>query len=98
MDQAAQQLQEARQQQVEEWKEELTSELDRSIQELAQLSREQADLAEQARQGKDAADMRSQQSAVQQGTEQVGERLQEQAGKSAHVSPQSQGAMGEARR
>jgi hypothetical protein len=98
MDQAAQQLQEARQQQVEEWKEELTSELDRSIQELAQLSREQADLAEQARQGKDAADMRSQQSAVQQGTEQVGERLQEQAGKSAHVSPQSLGARGEARR
>jgi hypothetical protein len=98
MEQAAQQLAEARQQQVEEWKEELTSELDRSIQELVQLSREQTSLAEQARQGAAPEQMRAQQSAVQQGTEKVGERLQEQAGKSAHVSPQSQGAMGEARR
>ena len=98
MEQAAQQLADARQQQVEEWKEELTSELDRSIQELVQLSREQAELAEQARSGTQPEQMRAQQSAVQQGTEKVGERMQEQAGKSAHVSPQSQGAMGEARR
>ncbi|HSJ62352.1 MAG TPA: hypothetical protein VK922_00475 [Gemmatimonadaceae bacterium] len=98
MEQAAQQLAEARQQQVEEWKEELTSELDRSIQELVQLSREQTSLAEQARQGAQAEQMRAQQSAVQQGTEKIGERLQQEAGKSAHVSPQSQGAMGEARR
>jgi hypothetical protein len=98
MEQAAQQLAEARQQQVEEWKEELTSELDRSIQELVQLSREQTSLAEQARQGAQAEQMRAQQGAVQQGTEKIGERLQQEAGKSAHVSPQSQGAMGEARR
>ena len=98
MEQAAQQLAEAREQQVEEWKEELTSELDRSIQELVQLSREQQALAEQARQGTQPEQMRAQQSAVQQGTEKVAERMQEQAGKSAHVSPQSQGAMGEAQR
>jgi hypothetical protein len=97
MEEAAQQLADARQQQVEEWKEELTSELDRSIQELVQLSREQTQLADQARSGKPSSELRAQQSAVQQGTEKVGERLQEQAGKSAHVSPQSQGAMGEAR-
>ncbi|HUG76514.1 MAG TPA: hypothetical protein VML57_03415 [Burkholderiales bacterium] len=97
MEQAAQQLADARQQQVEEWKDELTGELDRSIQELTQLSREQAALAEQARSGAAPEQLRPQQSAVRQGTEQVAERLQEQAGKSAHVSPQSQGAMGEAR-
>ncbi|MGI8844167.1 MAG: hypothetical protein ACR2HZ_10740 [Gemmatimonadaceae bacterium] len=97
MEQAAQQLADARQQQVEEWKDELTGELDRSIQELTQLSREQGALAEQARSGTAPEQLRPQQSAVRQGTEQVAERMQEQAGKSAHVSPQSQGAMGEAR-
>jgi hypothetical protein len=97
MEEAAQQLADARQQQVEEWKDELTGELDRSIQELTQLSREQGALAEQARSGTAPEQLRPQQSAVRQGTEQVAERMQEQAGKSAHVSPQSQGAMGEAR-
>jgi hypothetical protein len=97
MEEAAQQLADARQQQVEEWKDELTGEIDRSIQELTQLSREQGALAEQARSGTAPEHLRPQQSAVRQGTEQVAERLQEQAGKSAHVSPQSQGAMGEAR-
>jgi hypothetical protein len=97
MEEAAQQLADARQQQVEEWKDALTGEIDRSIQELTQLSREQGALAEQARSGTAPEQLRPQQSAVRQGTEQVAERLQEQAGKSAHVSPQSQGAMGEAR-
>ncbi len=98
MEQAAQQLAEARESQISEWKEDLTGELDRSIQEMLQLAREQESLAQRAQSGSESGPMRTEQSAIQQGTERVGERLQQQAGKSAHVSPRSQGAMGEARR
>jgi hypothetical protein len=98
MQEAAQQLSDARQAQVGEWKEELTSELDKSIQETLQLAREQQALADEARKGGAAEQFQARQSAVQQGAERVGERLQQQAGKSAHISPQSQGAMGEAQR
>ena len=98
MEQAAQQLAEARESQISEWKADLTGELDRSIQEMLQLAREQESLAQRAQSGTESGPMRTEQSAIQQGTERVGERLQQQAGKSAHVSPRSQGAMGEARR
>ena len=98
MERAAQQLAEARENQIAEWKQELTGELDKSIQETLQLAREQQALAEKARAGETPQSLRGEQSAVQQGAERVGERLQREAGKSAHVSSQSQGAVGEARR
>ena len=44
MERAADQLSQAREQQINEWKKELTSELDQSIQEMLQLSREQSGL------------------------------------------------------
>ncbi|MEJ7809431.1 MAG: hypothetical protein WKG32_03345 [Gemmatimonadaceae bacterium] len=97
MEQAAEQLSEARQSQINEWKKETTGELDRSIQETLQLAREQDALAQRAKSGGEAGSMRGDQSAVQQGTEKVGERLQQASGKTANISPQSQGAMGEAR-
>ncbi|MGI9075879.1 MAG: DUF4175 family protein [Gemmatimonadaceae bacterium] len=98
MEQAAEQLAEARESQINEWKEDLTAELDRSVQEMLQLAREQESLAQRAQSGTESGPLRGEQSAIQQGTERVGERLQQQAGKSAHVSPRSQGAVGEARR
>ncbi|MBC7791768.1 MAG: hypothetical protein H7Z74_17615 [Anaerolineae bacterium] len=98
MEQAAQKLAEARESQINEWKEDLTGELDRSIQEMLQLAREQDALAQRAQSGAQPGPLRGEQSAIQQGAERVGERLQQQAGKSAHVSPRSQGAVGEARR
>lgn len=99
MQKAAEQLGEARKSQIDEWKKQLTSELDRSIQETMQLAREQRAIAQRAqnpagnRQG-----IRADQSAVQQGVEKVQERLQKVARRSAHISPQSQGALGAARR
>jgi hypothetical protein len=97
MEQAADELAEAREKQVEEWKKELTGELDRSIQETLQLAREQQSLAQRAKAGKTDG-LRADQSAVQQGVDKVGERLQKTAGKSSHVSPQSQSAVGDAKR
>lgn len=98
MESAAQALEEAREQQIQEWKNELTGELDRAIQETLQLAREQESLADRARNGEEQQSMRGDQSALQQGVERVGERLQKSAGKSAHISQQSQGAVGDARR
>src|SRR6185295_12361339 len=79
MDQAAKDLQDAREQQVGEWKKELTDALDQSIQELLQMAREESALEEKARSaGRDQAkseEIRGQQSAVKQGVDKTAERL-----------------------
>jgi hypothetical protein len=101
MQQAAQDLAEAREQQVGEWKKELTEALDRSIQELLQMSREEAQMEEKARQaGRDQQkneQLRGQQSSVQQGVEQTADKLQKEGQKSSLLSGRSQRAMNEAR-
>lgn len=101
MQQAAQDLQEARDQQVGEWKKELTDALDRSIQELLQMAREESSLEEKARQsgrdGQQSQDLRGQQSAVKQGVDQTGERLQKEGQKSSLLSGRAQRAMNEAK-
>jgi hypothetical protein len=51
MQAAAQSMQDARQAQVADWKKELTSELDQSVQEMMQLSRQERALEQQARGG-----------------------------------------------
>jgi len=96
MEQAAQQLADAREAQVEEWKEELTAELDRSIQEMLQMGREESALADETQQGADQASTSAKQSAVRQGVQQAGQRLQKQGQKSSLVSSRSQRAVSEA--
>ncbi|HYC52283.1 MAG TPA: hypothetical protein VEB19_14320 [Gemmatimonadaceae bacterium] len=101
MQQAAKDLQDARDQQVGEWKKELTEALDQSIQELLQMAREESALEEKARsQGRDqqkSDDLRGQQSAVKQGVDKAGERLQKEGQKSSLLSGRSQRAMQEAK-
>ena len=99
MQQVAKQLGDARKSQIDEWKNQITSELDRSIQETMQLAREQEDIARRAQkpQGQEQG-IKADQSAVQQGVEKVQERLQKAARQSAHISAQSQGALSAARR
>ncbi len=97
MERAAQQLGDAREAQIQEWKNQITGELDRSIQETMQLAREQASLAERARRG-ERDELRGDQSAVQQGVNRVQERLQRAAQRSTHVSPQSASALADAQR
>ena len=100
MEQAAQDLQAARDQQVGEWKKELTDALDQSIQELLQMAREESALEEQARAaGQDQAkleQLRGQQSAVKQGVDKTAERMQQEGQKSSLVSGRAQRAMSEA--
>lgn len=101
MEQAAKDMQDARDQQVGEWKKELTEALDESIQELLQMAREESSLEEKARTaGRDAQkteQLRGQQSAVQQGVDKTAERLQREGQKSSLLSGRAQRAMAEAK-
>ena len=97
MQRAAQSMQEARDAQVSDWKKELTSELDRSAQEMTQLARQERALSQQARGGAQGEDRRGAQSAVEQGLDKASERLQGAGRKSALLSPRSQRAVSEAR-
>ena len=97
MERAAQQLADARASQIDEWKSELTGELDRSIQEMLQLARQQEKVEQQVRQGAERESLRGEQSALQQGVQKAGERLEEAGQKSSLLSPQSQRAAAEAR-
>lgn len=100
MQQASQSLGEARERQVAAWKNDVTGSLDKAVQEMMQMARQQQQLAEQAGKGQGAGeqsgDMRAQQSALQQGVQRAAERLQDQAKKSAMVSPGTQQAVRDA--
>jgi hypothetical protein len=98
MQEAADQLSKAREQQVSEWKRELTTELDQSIQEMIQLAREQDALEQQARSGKPASELRAAQSTLQQGVEKSAERLQEAGQRSSLLSQRSLRTVADARR
>jgi hypothetical protein len=101
MDQAAKDMQDAREQQVGEWKKELTEALDESIQELLQMAREESSLEEKSRAAsrdqQRSDQLRGQQSAVQQGVDKTGERLQREGQKSSLLSGRAQRAMSEAK-
>jgi hypothetical protein len=97
MDRAAKSMQDARAEQVKEWKQELTSELDRAVQEMMQLAREERSLEQKARSSSSNEDRRGAQSAVEQGVDKANERLQGAGKKSALLSPRSQRAVSDAK-
>ncbi|MEP6779550.1 MAG: DUF4175 family protein, partial [Gemmatimonadaceae bacterium] len=72
MDKAAQQLADAREAQVEAWKQDLSQQLDQSINETMQLAKQQQSLEQRAKQqGANAQSMQSEQGAIQQGVKQA---------------------------
>lgn len=101
MQQAANDMKDAREQQVNEWKQELTQALDQSIQELLQMAREESAMEDKTRaSGRDqnsAEQLRGQQSAVKQGVDKTAERLQKEGQKSSLLSGRSQRALADAR-
>jgi hypothetical protein len=98
MDEAARELSKAREQQVSEWKEELTTELDRSIQEMIQLAREQEALEQQARKGASPDALRAQQGSLQQGVEKSAQRLQDASTRSSLLTQRSLRSVADARK
>ena len=97
MDKAAKSMEDARSDQVKEWKQELTSELDQSVQEMMQLAREERALEQKARSGASPEERRSAQSAIEQGVDKASERLNGAGKKSALLSPRSQRSVQEAK-
>ncbi len=98
MQSTADQLAAARSEQIQEWKQGLTAELDRSISELQQMAREQRALEQRARQDGGEQDLRAPQAALQQGVQQTGQRLQEEARKTSLLSQRSQQAVSQAQK
>ena len=96
MDRAAEALAEGRKAQVDQWKQELTGELDRSVQEMLQLARQQDALSAKAARNATDPELRGEQSALQQGVQKASERLQAESRRSALVSQGSQRAMSQA--
>jgi hypothetical protein len=97
MDKAADAMKQARDGQIKEWKQELTSALDQSIQELLQMSREESSLQQQVKSGAaKSEDARGEQSAIKQGLDAASQRLQKEAQKSSLLSGRSQRAVTEA--
>jgi hypothetical protein len=98
MQRAADQLADARQKQIDAWKQELTGELDQSIQEMLQLSRQQEQIEQKARQNVDKQSLQAEQSALQQGVQQAGKRLGEAGQKSSLLSPRTQRSVSDAQK
>ena len=97
MDAAAKSMRDAREAQVKDWKKELTSELDQSVQEMMQLARQERALEQQAHDGAKGSEQRGAQSAVEQGVDKARERLSAAAKRSALLSSRSQRAMSDAK-
>ena len=97
MERSADALSRARAQQVAEWRSALTDALDRAVQELLQLARSQDAIADRVRTDTARTALRSEQSAVQQGALAAQQRLDEQARRSALVTPRSQAQVERAR-
>jgi hypothetical protein len=98
MDKAAESLAKARQEQVGAWKSELANELDRSIQEMLQMAQAERSLEQRSREGSSPSALRGEQSAVQQGVDKTGERLEKASRASSLVSGGSRRAVAEARK
>ena len=97
MERAAQSMQDARDAQVKEWKQELTSALDQGVQEMLQLARQERALEQQARSGAKSEDRRGAQSAVEQGVDRASQKLDQAGRKSALLSPRAQRAVQDAK-
>ncbi|MEO6067798.1 MAG: hypothetical protein ABJB33_01690 [Gemmatimonadota bacterium] len=86
--QLPQDLQDQRQQMQEQWRDEVTGELDAALQDMSRLTASQLQVAEGFRRGEAASTLRQREGAVEEGTQRVLDQLRESSGKNALVSPQ----------
>jgi len=97
MQRAADAMQQARESQVGAWKSELTNTLDKSIQEMLEMGRQEQSLAQKTRSGEAKPDeTRGAQSAVKQGLDDAAKRLQQEGQKTSLLSGRSERAVAEA--
>jgi hypothetical protein len=83
---------------AQQWRNETLAALDRAMSEAAALAQRQQQVSETLRRGEGGAGTRSQQAAVEEGTQAVERQIREAAGRNALVSPQLEGALNYAQR
>jgi hypothetical protein len=81
-----------------QWRRETLEALDRAMSEAAALADRQRDVADNMRRGEGGAASRSQQAAIEEGTQAVERQIREAAGRNALISPQLEGALNYAQR
>jgi hypothetical protein len=94
---AQQQVQEQREAQQQEWREEIVAQLDRALLETTRLAERQLGIAEQFRRSASLGAARSAQGALEEGVQKLIEQVGSASGKNALVSPQILAALAEAR-
>lgn len=97
MQQAQQEMEQTQQQMSQQWREQVERLLNESTQETVSLANEEQRLSRELRRGEGARDARGRQSAMEQGINQVLQRLQQASGQNALVSPRLGNAMAQAR-
>lgn len=97
LDPLGDQLQEQRQQMQHQWREEVVKQLDNALADASRLAERELDVSEAFRRGEVSAQVRSEQSAVQEGVERLLDQVKDIAGKNALVSQQSSVALAASR-
>jgi len=81
-------LQQQRDGMQQQWRSEVSGQLDAALQEMSRLTTSQLDVAEGYRRGESAGSLRQREGAVAEGTQRVLDQLRDASGKNALVSPQ----------
>jgi hypothetical protein len=90
-------IQEQREGQQQEWREEIIAQLDRALLETTRLADRQLGIAEQLRRGTGGAAVRAAQGAAEEAVQKLMDQVSAASGKNALVSPQIVAALAEAR-
>ncbi len=80
-------VQDQREAQQQEWREEVVRALDRALAEASRLADRQLSVAEQMQRGRPTAELRREQASVQEGVQQLLEQVKTASGQNALVSP-----------
>ena len=91
-------VEQAREEMAEAWRDEVAAAMDRTLAETSQLTDRQLAVERQLRAGGDPARARADQAAVEEGVRLLGEQVREAAGRNALVPPRIAGALEAARR
>jgi hypothetical protein len=93
LDQLPEELEAQRDSLAAQWRRETLAALDRAMSEAAALADRQRGVADDMRRGEGGAGARSQQAAIEEGTQAVERQIREAAGRNALISPQLEGAL-----
>jgi hypothetical protein len=92
------QVEQARQEMAEAWRDEVAAAMDRTLVETSELTERQLAVERALRSGGDPARVRADQAAVEEGVRSLAEQVREAAGRNALVPPQIAGGLEGARR